>query len=273
MAKDQQRITDKNALDKLVDQNQPLWNLNYNYNLYVDMQQYLTEEQKADKVKTYEEFLADRPIMYWKDPFGRFSAIVKTEYKPPAECGKPVIYLYPEKTSEVSVKVGIDEFTATVPDYGQGWKVVAQPNGELTNLADGKKYEYLFWEGKSDRKLGLSGGSVVAKADLEKFLGDSLPKLGLNEKEAADFREFWLPKMTATAEPYVLVSFVGTHDFNKIAPLDINPKPDTVIRVFMYYQPLASKISLPAQQLTSPARNGFTVIEWGGTSSDGWQIK
>jgi hypothetical protein len=272
-AKDTRRIDDTAALDALVDKNQPLWQLNYSYNQYRDMQQYLSEDQKADKLKTYEEFLADRPVIYWQDPLGRFSTIINTTYKPPAECGKPVIYLYPEKASEVSVMVGIDEFTATVPDYGQGWKVLAQPNGELTNLADGLKYGYLFWEGKSDKKLSLGGGSVVAKADLEEFLNGSLTKLGLNEKEAAEFKEFWLPKMLATAEPYVLVSFVGTHEFNKIAPLTIEPKPDTLIRVFMYYQPLAIKITMPAQKLTAPARRGFTVVEWGGTSSDGWQIK
>ncbi len=273
LAKDQQRVSDNDALEALVDKNQPLWDLNYTYNLYVDLQDHLTDDQKADQVKTYEEFLASKPIIYWQDPFGRFSGIINTEYKPPAECGKPVIYLYPEKTTGVSVKVGIDEFTVTVPDYGNGWNVIAQPDGELTNLADGNKYEYLFWEGKSDRKLELSGGSVVAKADLEGFLNESLNQLGLNEKEAADFREFWLPKMQATAEPYVLVSFVGTHEFNKIAPLDISPKPDTLLRVFMYYQPLATKISMPAQVLKAPARRGFTVVEWGGTSSDGWQIK
>ncbi|MCC7431891.1 hypothetical protein IT412_00020 [Candidatus Peregrinibacteria bacterium] len=244
------------------------------YNSYVDMFQYMEESTRGDRVKTYDEFMRMNPIIYWKDPFGRYSALIRNEVKPPAECGKPVIYLYPEKTTEVSVKVGIDEFTKTEPAYGDdGWKVIAQPNGELTNLADGQKYEYLFWEGISKEQLEMNGGFVVAKTDLENFLNDSLAKLGLNEKEAADFKEFWLPKMKDSAGSYVLVSFVGTTDFNKIAPLTISPKPDTLIRVFMYYQPLMNKIDVPTQKLSKIERNGFTVIEWGGTSSEGWQLK
>ncbi len=273
VAKNNQRIEDKTDLDGLVDKDQPQWALNYYYNLYVDMQQYLPDDSRAAKVKTYEEFLAEKPIVYWQDPFGRYSGIIATEFKAPAECGKPVIYLYPEKTSSVSVKVGIDEFTVTEPAYGNGWNVMAEPNGDLTNLADGKQYEYLFWEGKSAKQLSMNSGSVVAKADLEGFLKDSLTKLGLNEKESAEFREFWVPKMMATSEPYVLVSFVGATEFNKIAPLTIEPKPDTVIRVFMYYQPLWQKIEMPAQTFTALPRKGFTVVEWGGTSSDGWQIR
>jgi len=271
-AKDQSRIADQAKLDALVDTNQPLFDLNYDYNTYLDEFK-ATNDQSGAKAKTYEEFLADRPILYWQDPFGRFSGLVNSAYTPPAECGKPVIYLYPEKDTKVSVKVGIDQFTKTEPAYGNGWEVLAKANGELTNLADGKKYEYLFWEGKSAKSVALRGGSVVAKADLEEFLTVSLKKLGLSEKEAAEFKDFWLPKMQATEQPYLLISFLGTQEFNKIAPLTIEPKPNTLLRVFMYYQPLASKIQLPEQKLTAPARQGFTVVEWGGTSSDAWQIR
>lgn len=268
-----ENLTDAN-LDALWKSEPARLILTQTYNSYVDMFQYMDPATRPDKVKTYDEYMRMNPIIYWKDPFGRYSALIRNEVKPPAECGKPVIYLYPEKTAEVSVKVGIDEFTKTEPAYGEnGWKVIAQPNGELTNLADGLKYEYLFWEGISKKELAMTGGFVVAKADLESFLTDSLNKLGLNEKESADFMDFWLPKMKDSAEQYVLVSFAGTTEFNKIAPLDITPKPDTLIRVFMYYQPMMTKITVPAQKLTKIERNGFTVIEWGGTSSESWQLK
>lgn len=271
---------DSKYIDDLNDQNRDSYVktsparvlLTQTYNTYVQMFEY-ADDYVGEK-KTYDQFMRMNPIIYWKDPFGRYAALMRNEVKPPAECGKPVIYLYPEKTSTVTVKVDINEFTKTEPDYGDnGWKVVAEPNGELTNLADGQKYEYLFWEGISDKELSMNGGFVVAKAELENFLKDSLNKLGLNEKETADFMEFWYPKMMDSAEPYVLVSFVGTTEFNKIAPLEISPKPDTLIRVFMYYQPLMSKIKIPEQKLSTLERNGFTVVEWGGTSNEGWQLK
>jgi hypothetical protein len=249
--------------------------LNQAYENYKSMNNFLTEAEKQGKpaVMTYDKFLATHPVLYWKDPFGRFAGIIRNDVKPAAECGKPVIYLYPEKTSKVSVKVGIDEFTKTEPAYGNGWEVMAEPSGKLTNLADGQNYPYLFWEGISKKQLSMDSGFVIAKKDLAKFLDESLVKLGLNEQESKDFREFWEPKMQAAQGKYLLISFVGTREFNKIAPLDISPKPDTLIRVFMYYQPLAKPIKIAPQKLSALERKGFTVFEWGGTSSDGWQTK
>ena len=50
-------------------------------------------------------------------------------------------------------------------------------------------------------------------------------------------------------------------------PLDINPNPDTVIRVLMTYKGLDKPIEgIAEQQLpTTPTRDGFTVVEWGGS--------
>jgi len=86
--------------------------------------------------------------------------------------------------------------------------------------------------------------------------------LGLNEKESADFREFWESHMTKA--PYYFVTFYGTNAMNTIAPLKINPKPDTVIRILMDYKPLLKPIVVKEQSLRSVPRTGFTVIEWGG---------
>lgn len=245
--------------------------LMYAFQDYENMWSY--QEQTGQKKMTFEEFVANRPLIYFKDPFGRLVGLIRNDSKIPAECGKPVIYLYPEKTTDVSVKVGIKEFTKTVPDYGNGWVVKAEPNGQLINYADGQTYPYLFWEGKTDQQVGLTSGFVVAKADLPSFLEGSLSKLGLNTQEKADFVEFWLPKMQVSPKPYVLISFLGTTEFNKIAPLNISPKPETLIRVFMYYQPVDQQLNIQPQELKSLARNGFTVVEWGGTSSESWQLQ
>ena len=51
---------------------------------------------------------------------------------------KPVIYLYPEKETEVTVKLNYaGELTCTYPAYNDGWKVSASPDGTLTD-ADGQ---------------------------------------------------------------------------------------------------------------------------------------
>ncbi len=48
-------------------------------------------------------------------------------------------------------------------------------------------------------------------------------------------------------------------------PLEITPKPDTLIRINMAFKPLPIKIDVKEQVLPVAERNGYTVVEWGGT--------
>jgi hypothetical protein len=232
------------------------------------------ELAKKKPMMTFKEFAASKPILYWKDPFNRWASVIRLDVKPAAECGKPVIYLYPEKTTDVNVQVLIDKFTKTIPAYeSNGWTVKADPDGTLLNYADGKTYPYLFWEGQKKGGSTVTKGFTVARADVETFLDESLNKLGLTTSEAKDFKDFWLSRMLENTEPYFFISFLGTSEFNKIAPLKISPAPQSLLRVFMYYNPTFSASKMAPQELTSVARKGFTVVEWGGTSSKPWQAE
>lgn len=42
------------------------------------------------------------------------------------------------------------------------------------------------------------------------------------------------------------------------------PAPDTLLRVFMAWKPVGKAVEIPAQNLSTPERIGFTVVEWGG---------
>lgn len=47
---------------------------------------------------------------------------------------KPVIYIYPEKETEVSVSLDFDgKLTCTYPAYNNGWTVTASADGKLTD--------------------------------------------------------------------------------------------------------------------------------------------
>lgn len=179
---------------------------------------------------------------------------------------KPVIYLYPEKETEVSVKVGNAdlELTCTYPAYNDGWKVTAAPDGALS--ADGKTYRYLYWEGEGAANWDFTEGFCVAVKDTAAFLEDSLAKLGLNQKEANEFIVYWLPRMQENA--YNLVSF-QKENYDAAAPLTVEPAPDTLIRVFMVYKPLGEAVAVKPQELSAPERRGFTVVEWGGSYVNG----
>ncbi len=173
---------------------------------------------------------------------------------------KPVIYLYPQEETQVSVKLDLDgEFLCTYPEYNEGWTVTASPDGTLT---DGElSYNYLFWEGKLNVVYDFSEGFCVKGSDTAEFLETSLEKLGLNRKEANEFIVFWLERMQSN--PYNVVSF-RTDDYTEAAKLQVSPEPDTMIRVFMTWYPSDVEIDIPEQVLTSPERSGFTVVEWGG---------
>ncbi len=175
---------------------------------------------------------------------------------------KPVIYLYPEEPVDVSVKLDYKgELTCTYPACEDGWKVHAEPDGTLTD-ENGKTYSYLFWEGVSDTEYDFSEGFCVAGEDTAAFLESSLAALGLNAREANEFIVFWLPRMQDNA--YNLVSF-QTDAYTDSAPLTVSPEPDTVLRVFMAYQPLTAPVEVPEQELAGAERVGFTLVEWGGT--------
>lgn len=173
---------------------------------------------------------------------------------------KPVLYLYPETTTEVSVKLDYQgTLTTTYPAYNNGWVVTAEPDGTLTS--DGREYSYLFWEGVSDTEYDFSEGFVVSGEDTAEFLAKKLSYLGLTPREYNEFIVYWLPQMQEN--PYNLIAFQSDR-YTQAAKLTIDPAPDTLLRVFMAWKPLDKFMEIPAQSLTAPERTGFTAVEWGG---------
>lgn len=203
------------------------------------------------------------PLLITKDIVGRWMQIANADVIPAAECGKPVIYLYPETKTNVSVRLPhFVDVTVSEPTYPrQGWDVIANPDGKL-EYADGKTYGSLYWEGTGIAYQKPSTGWVVKGSELESFLGRTLAQYGLNQKESQDFKDFWLPIMQKYA--LVRISFL-TDDWSKAAPLSVSPRPKTAIRLFMDWQPISQEVRLQAPVVRTPVREGFTLVEWGGT--------
>ncbi|MGH1335467.1 MAG: hypothetical protein ACRBFS_05010 [Aureispira sp.] len=200
----------------------------------------------------------------YEKSFGRNNIIIYNE----PNVRKPVIYLYPTTKQDIAVQLDFKgELIHSYPAYplSTGWKVQAQPNGTLTDLQTGKEYGYLFWEGSSNYHYQAPTGFVVEGAATADFLDEKLAILGLNRTEATDFITYWLPELESS--PYNLIHF-STTAYQKQAPLVITPQPETIIRVFMVYQPLAAPILIPTQQLEASQRQGFTVVEWGGKKEE-----
>ncbi len=213
---------------------------------------------------TWEEFIGAHPYFYWVDDFGRWIEFKSSEVMPAAECAKPAIYLYPEEPMQVSVWVDPKGgFTYTEPDYGDGWEVIAFPDGHLLNLADREEYPYLWWDGRGELYAEPDMYWVVAQSDVKPFLVKTLFKLGLNLEETMDFLEYWLPHMNEA--PHYKIGFHGANVLDELAPLDFSAEPDMILRILMDYEPLAQPIEENPPLLgPRPIREGFSVIEWGG---------
>jgi len=77
---------------------------------------------------------------------------------------------------------------------------------------------------------------------------------------------YWLPELTSKNAPYYKIDFLQTAEMNRIAPMHINPSPDSIFRLFLDWSPLAQApaVTPQPQVLNHVQRNGFTVVEWGG---------
>lgn len=75
---------------------------------------------------------------------------------------KPIIYLYPQETTEISVKlVNPEKITCSYPKYKEEWKVIAEPDGTLTDVETQRKLYSLYWEGKEMPQVEMTEGFII----------------------------------------------------------------------------------------------------------------
>jgi len=179
---------------------------------------------------------------------------------------KPIIYFYPEKKQQIEVKLELKgKLNFTYPKYNDGWYFTASPNGNIT--LDNKSYNYLFWEGTvsaENSTFNQKEGFIVSSDTLLFFFERTLSKLGLNSQEQQDFITYWYPLMIKNSTNYI--HFIFNEEYNQIATLSIKPKPDNMIRLFMFWKNIDNhnNTNITKQSLPHYNRNGFTVVEWGG---------
>lgn len=227
------------------------------------------KDSQTGNAVTLADYITNHGLVLIKNSQDELLVYVREKYAPVYGCAKPVIYLYPEVETKVDVVVGA-KVAISDPFYPVGgWREVwARPDGHLTYR--GKSYDSLFWEGLGyGRYPAITSGIVVKQVDALATIRRQLLELGLNTKESDDFIEFWADKIPQ--KPYVRLTWFGTDELERLAPLKITPKPDTVIRVFLDMAGFDAPLHLPAQKLTAVPRRGFTVVEWGGLTSIQWK--
>jgi len=244
-----------------------------------------------EPVPSYQSYVASNPVLVFQDPWGRWVALGEWQYQTGGGCGKPVIYLYPPKPTEVTVKfINPVRLSLDIPTYSSKWDVLANPGGSLRDLqpaaTDCAKinysvagseyaknacgmgvYPYLYWEGQAFGSYPKTDkGWIVEKAGLSAFLDSKLTEIGLNDKEKNDMMAYWVPQLLLKNAPYYRLSFFQTQTMDSFIPMQVSPKPQTTIRVFLDWDTLTSLPANPPQPqvLIHVPRTGFTLVEWGG---------
>ena len=175
-----------------------------------------------------------------------------------AVSGKPNIYLYSDQDLTARVRLA-PEYAITISDPmyrpGIGWLAEIR-NGSLNEAGDFLFYEAVVpafgWQKEE--------GYVIRAAYREQDMASMLGQYGFNEKETVEFIDYWANHLVEDMD-FVFYP-QETEAVNRDMPLTIRPKPDHVMRIWFYAEPL---VSAP-EPVTSPeriVREGFYIVEWG----------
>lgn len=180
---------------------------------------------------------------------------------------KPIIYLYPTKTTIIDVYLDIPgKVIVSDPLYPtNGWQnIQAHPDGTL--VYNEKKYQELYYESSISNLNKPEYGTIIKINDLREELKSATTKLGLNQFEQEEFLDYWVSRLTKLDSPYILFSVLDTKEKNRIDHVEINPEPNTRIEFMAYFKPLKKPIRVNPLilPLNPPKRTGFVSVEWGG---------
>lgn len=187
---------------------------------------------------------------------------------------KPVVYTYDqlERNNELTVTLPPQSrFTKLIPYFttGQTWEFSTDKLSTIT--VKDQSFPYLYYSTLRKEYKNNKHGRTVKYDDIEQFLSQKLDAMNFNQKEKADFLEYWLPEF----QPGFIysISFKFNEEFAPYAQLDFKIKPEKIFRVFMeaHQRPLSTPISYDP---SSPTQNNnkylqifdrgstFDVLEW-----------
>ncbi|WP_394760048.1 hypothetical protein [Flavobacterium sp.] len=180
---------------------------------------------------------------------------------------KPVIYLYPMQKTDIIFTLDFKgKLLTTFPKYETNWDITAYPDGKIFDKNTNRFYTSLFWDGENNftnEHYNYKDGFVVSKNNLTSFLIEKLEFMGLNTFETNEFVQYWLPILEKNDTNFI--HFWVNEDYTIFSKNNVNPKPNTSIRIFMEFYGLENPLKIPEQILLKTRREGFTLVEWGGS--------
>ncbi|KAK0471002.1 hypothetical protein IW261DRAFT_1612333 [Armillaria novae-zelandiae] len=132
----------------------------------------------------------------------------------------------------------------------------------ITDMSTGVRVSYLFWEAQTNTGLPpsppasprldrshldviphfdplmaeLTDSNLVVLPSLKTvlYLDEALAALGLHVEARISFITHWLPSILK--HDFVALRFLLQASYEHAAPLDVEPKPDVITRVFMLFK-------------------------------------
>lgn len=194
-------------------------------------------------------------------------------------------------------------------------EVDVSPSGMISTKGTSTEVAYIFWEAETEPSDSLPdsppaspssslpdtkglrahagfipGTTKCSPADsvllpvqeVPSYLEKALLVLGLHAEARTSFITYWLPSLLK--HEHLALRFIPQIDYEAAAPLEIDPKPDVVTRVFMLFQGIptdlltdweeARRRSLTdvgfwkgvvgVEETRRSNKNLFRVLEWGG---------
>ncbi|PBK81589.1 hypothetical protein ARMGADRAFT_1144165 [Armillaria gallica] len=180
---------------------------------------------------------------------------------------KPVIYLFSPQPVHSTVRVSLVNawsFSSVYPsvpikatELGQSitWDVNTHEDHSMTTTT-GTRVSYLFWEAEANRgasppspppsprnivvpfdplfpQVNNENSVVLRASQAAEYLDKALSALCLHVEARTSFITYWLPSILK--HEYVALHFLPQASYEHAAPLDVEPKPDIVTRVFMLF--------------------------------------
>lgn len=187
---------------------------------------------------------------------------------------KPVIYLYSPEPIEVSISLDVDGIiTETIPEYENSWQVKTTPDGTIVKehnfvdsegneISETRKFRYLYYEADIAVESLPDEGWSVEKNALEPWMTTNLAKIGFNNREIRDFKDYWLAALNCSNFYNI---YIMPDDFlEEKLRLDIYPEPDSVLRKLFYFEGTDRRKLILPPAISPFEREGFVLVEWGG---------
>lgn len=183
----------------------------------------------------------------------------------------PIIYLYPSKKTEISVKIDVSLVYAD-PPINNKWNVLAYPDSVIEQGGIVRSSLYYEYDPSKVSFEEPKTGFVVKTSDWKEFIKNDLSKkFGFNEKETESLIiEVQNTLFNKPKKEYLKISLIDQEELNEKLPLTINPKPDNIYRINLFVKPVDATTNLSNWSNLSNwviTRTGFTVVEIGAYSN------